>query len=234
MNNYLENLNEEQRKPVLHTEGPLMVIAGAGSGKTRVLTYKIIHLLKKGVSPFNILALTFTNKAAKEMKERISKLTNDNQAKSIWMGTFHSVFARILRSESELIGFPSNFTIYDSSGNGLAANFWTVGTEYYELTTEEGELIRFNQEFEFEETTYISTNYLNNNYPVLRKINKNTIITSVDREKKNPFKMTFPKNKQQFINLIKQTNFKIKDIGHYSFKILNNFEKEDIFILENQ
>ena len=114
MNNYLENLNEEQRKPVLHTEGPLMVIAGAGSGKTRVLTYKIIHLLKKGVSPFNILALTFTNKAAKEMKQRISKLTNDNQAKSIWMGTFHSVFARILRSESELIGFPSNFTIYDS------------------------------------------------------------------------------------------------------------------------
>ena len=108
MNNYLENLNEEQRKPVLHTEGPLMVIAGAGSGKTRVLTYKIIHLLKKGVSPFNILALTFTNKAAKEMKERISKLTNDNQAKSIWMGTFHSVFARILRSESELIGFPPN------------------------------------------------------------------------------------------------------------------------------
>ena len=100
MNNYLENLNEEQRKPVLHTEGPLMVIAGAGSGKTRVLTYKIIHLLKKGVSPFNILALTFTNKAAKEMKQRISKLTNDNQAKSIWMGTFHSVFARILRSES--------------------------------------------------------------------------------------------------------------------------------------
>ncbi len=114
MNNYLENLNEEQRKPVLHTEGPLMVIAGAGSGKTRVLTYKIIHLLKKGVSPFNILALTFTNKAAKEMKERISKLTNDNQAKSIWMGTFHSVFARILRSESELIGYPPNFTIYDS------------------------------------------------------------------------------------------------------------------------
>ena len=114
MNNYLENLNEEQRKPVLHTEGPLIVIAGAGSGKTRVLTYKIIHLLKKGVSPFNILALTFTNKAAKEMKQRISKLTNDNQAKSIWMGTFHSVFARILRSESELIGFPPNFTIYDS------------------------------------------------------------------------------------------------------------------------
>ena len=114
MNNYLKNLNEEQRKPVLHTEGPLMVIAGAGSGKTRVLTYKIIHLLKKGISPFNILALTFTNKAAKEMKQRISKLTNDNQAKSIWMGTFHSVFARILRSESELIGFPPNFTIYDS------------------------------------------------------------------------------------------------------------------------
>ncbi len=80
----------------------------------------------------------------------------------------------------------------------------------------------------------LDTNYLNNNYPVLEKINKNTIITSVDKKRKNPFKMTFPKNKQQFINLIKQTNFKIKDVGNYSFKILNNFEKEDIFILENQ
>ncbi|MFL2591804.1 MAG: UvrD-helicase domain-containing protein, partial [Flavobacteriaceae bacterium] len=114
MDNYLEKLNEEQRKPVLHTKGPLMVIAGAGSGKTRVLTYKIVHLLNLGISPFNILALTFTNKAAKEMKERISKITSETQGKSIWMGTFHSIFARILRSESELIGFPSNFTIYDT------------------------------------------------------------------------------------------------------------------------
>lgn len=111
---YLEELNEEQRKAVLHTEGPVMVIAGAGSGKTRVLTYRIAHLISKGVDPFQILALTFTNKAAKEMKERIARITSESDAKSLWMGTFHSVFARILRSEADKIGYPSHFTIYDA------------------------------------------------------------------------------------------------------------------------
>ena len=114
MNNYLENLNEEQKLPVLHKDGPLIVIAGAGSGKTRVLTYRIVHLIKQGVDPFNILALTFTNKAALEMKKRISKITSESISRNIWMGTFHSIFARILRSEAPLIGFPSNFTIYDT------------------------------------------------------------------------------------------------------------------------
>ena len=114
MNNYLENLNEEQKLPVLHKDGPLIVIAGAGSGKTRVLTYRIVHLIKQGVDPFNILALTFTNKAALEMKKRISKITSESISRNIWMGTFHSIFARILRSEAPLIGFPTNFTIYDT------------------------------------------------------------------------------------------------------------------------
>ena len=114
MNNYLENLNEEQKLPVLHKDGPLIVIAGAGSGKTRVLTYRIVHLINQGVDPFNILALTFTNKAALEMKKRISKITSESISRNIWMGTFHSIFARILRSEAPLIGFPSNFTIYDT------------------------------------------------------------------------------------------------------------------------
>ena len=114
MNNYLENLNEEQKLPVLHKDGPLIVIAGAGSGKTRVLTYRIIHLINKGVDPFNILALTFTNKAALEMKNRISLITSESVSRSIWMGTFHSIFARILRSEAPLIGYPTNFTIYDT------------------------------------------------------------------------------------------------------------------------
>ncbi len=111
---YLATLNEAQKAAVLNTEGPTMVIAGAGSGKTRVLTLRIAHLMNKGVDPFNILALTFTNKAAREMKERISKISNPNEAKNLWMGTFHSVFARILRSEAEKLHYPSNFTIYDT------------------------------------------------------------------------------------------------------------------------
>ena len=112
--NYLAELNESQRKAVEATEGAVMVIAGAGSGKTRVLTYRIAHLINKGVDPFNILSLTFTNKAAQEMKERIGKIVGYAESRNIWMGTFHSVFARILRSEAEKIGYPQNFTIYDT------------------------------------------------------------------------------------------------------------------------
>ena len=104
MKNYLNNLNESQLKATLHTDGPMIVIAGAGSGKTRVLTYKIAHLMTKGVDPFNILALTFTNKAAREMKERIAGIVGE-EAKNLWMGTFHSVFAKILRIEAEKIGY---------------------------------------------------------------------------------------------------------------------------------
>ena len=111
--NYLEHLNEAQRAAVVHTDGPVMIIAGAGSGKTRVLTYRIAHLLEKGVDAFNILALTFTNKASKEMRARIEKIMG-TEAKNLWMGTFHAVFAKILRIESEKLGYPHNFTIYDT------------------------------------------------------------------------------------------------------------------------
>src|SRR5210317_674254 len=92
----------------------MIIIAGAGSGKTRVLTYRIAHLMENGVDPFNILALTFTNKAAREMKSRIASVVGQSESRNLWMGTFHSVFARILRSEAEKLGFPSNFTIYDT------------------------------------------------------------------------------------------------------------------------
>lgn len=113
--NYLNELNSAQREAVENTQGPAMVIAGAGSGKTRVLTYRIAHLINLGVDPFSILSLTFTNKAAREMKERIAKIVGHHEARHLWMGTFHSIFARILRVESEKIGYPSNFTIYDTA-----------------------------------------------------------------------------------------------------------------------
>lgn len=120
MNELLEQLNESQRQAVLYTDGASLVIAGAGSGKTRVLTYKIAYLLKNGINgesikPWNILALTFTNKAAREMKERIARLVGEQQARYLQMGTFHSVFSRILRAEAEKIGYNSNFTIYDQT-----------------------------------------------------------------------------------------------------------------------
>ena len=114
MNNYLDSLNEAQKQAVLQKDGPMIIIAGAGSGKTRVLTYRIAHLMQQGVDAFNILSLTFTNKAAREMKERIAGVVGVSEAKNLWMGTFHSVFARILRSEADKLGFPSNFTIYDT------------------------------------------------------------------------------------------------------------------------
>jgi len=112
---FLSDLNEAQHKAVVNKDGPSLVIAGAGSGKTRVLTYRIAYLLSQGIPPDNILALTFTNKAAREMKERIGKLVGPDLAGQLWMGTFHSIFARILRSEGSHMGYPSSFTIYDSS-----------------------------------------------------------------------------------------------------------------------
>ena len=114
MSDFLDVLNDAQKAPVLHKDGPLMVIAGAGSGKTRVLTYRIAHLMGQGVDSFNILALTFTNKAAKEMKKRIAEMVGTSEAKNLWMGTFHSVFAKLLRFDGDKLGFPSNFTIYDT------------------------------------------------------------------------------------------------------------------------
>jgi DNA helicase II / ATP-dependent DNA helicase PcrA len=114
MQNYISQLNEAQQAPVFQKDGPMIIIAGAGSGKTRVLTVRISYLMSLGVDAFNILALTFTNKAAREMKKRISDIVGNNEAKNLWMGTFHSVFARILRSEADKLGYPSNFTIYDS------------------------------------------------------------------------------------------------------------------------
>src|SRR3984885_7676712 len=114
MREYLSELNEPQREAVLHKDGPIMIVAGAGSGKTKGLTTRIAHLMSLGVDAFNILALTFTNKAAKEMKERVERTLGNTDARNLYIGTFHSVFARILRSEAHRMGYPNNFTIYDT------------------------------------------------------------------------------------------------------------------------
>ncbi len=121
MKSYLQELNDVQRQAVTNIDGPVLVIAGPGSGKTRVLTYRIAHLIEEGVAPWEILALTFTNKAAREMKERIAKVVG-NKANQVWAGTFHSIFARILRVEAAKIGYPSNFTIYDSDDSKSLIN----------------------------------------------------------------------------------------------------------------
>ncbi|SHM30334.1 DNA helicase-2 / ATP-dependent DNA helicase PcrA [Chitinophaga jiangningensis] len=112
--NYLDELNERQREAVLHINGPLMIVAGAGSGKTKVLTTRIAHLMRNGVDAFNILSLTFTNKAAREMKERVEKILGGSEARNLYIGTFHSVFARLLRAEAHRLGYPNDFTIYDT------------------------------------------------------------------------------------------------------------------------
>jgi DNA helicase II / ATP-dependent DNA helicase PcrA len=114
MQDYISELNEQQRDAVLHKDGPIMIVAGAGSGKTKVLTTRIAHLLAQGVNAFNILALTFTNKAAKEMKARVEKILGNSEARNLYIGTFHSVFARILRGEAQHLGYERNFTIYDT------------------------------------------------------------------------------------------------------------------------
>ncbi|MGH1334885.1 MAG: ATP-dependent helicase [Aureispira sp.] len=148
---YLDELNDIQRKAVTHQTGPALIIAGPGSGKTRVLTYRIAHLLNTGVPPWKILTLTFTNKAAKEMKERISKVASGS-SNQIWAGTFHSIFARILRSEASKIGYPSDFSIYDSQDsksaiteivkkNGLDAKVYSAGAVYSRISLAKNNLV---------------------------------------------------------------------------------------------
>lgn len=149
---FLLELNDAQRAAASHMNGPLMVIAGAGSGKTRVLTYRIAYLIQQGVDPFQILALTFTNKAAKEMKARIGKLVGDHEARNIWMGTFHSIFARILRMECDKINYPRNFSIYDTTDSkslirdilkemGLDDKIYKPGTVYNRISASKNNLV---------------------------------------------------------------------------------------------
>ncbi len=149
---FLQELNKAQRAAASHTNGPMMVIAGAGSGKTRVLTYRIAHLISLGIDPFNIISLTFTNKAAREMKTRIGQIVGENEGKNIWMGTFHSIFSRILRIEADKLNYPSNFTIYDTQDTksllktiikelGLDDKVYKVGIVYGRISGSKNNLI---------------------------------------------------------------------------------------------
>ncbi len=166
---FLDTLNPPQKEAVLHTKGALMIIAGAGSGKTRVLTYRIAHLLNEPTEPFRILALTFTNKAAGEMRKRIQDLAG-KQAKYIWMGTFHSVFSRILRQEGHRLGFTKDFTIYDTEDSKnliktiikerkLDEKIYTIGAVYGRISTMKNQLISYKSYLQ--ESTYLQEDEYN-------------------------------------------------------------------------
>lgn len=181
MEDYLDQLNESQREAVIYNEGPSLVIAGAGSGKTRVLTYKIAYLVHHlGLPPQSILALTFTNKAAREMKERISKITGDQTARRLWMGTFHSIFSRILRYEAEHIGYPSNFTIYDSADSKsllkaiikemqLDDKVYRIGMVQSHISNAKNALVTWKA---YEQSTELMQHDIDSKVPLLREIYK--------------------------------------------------------------
>ena len=173
MNNLLQNLNKSQLEPTLQTDGPMIVIAGAGSGKTRVLTYKIAYLMSKGVDAYNILALTFTNKAAKEMKERISSMLGDNESKNLWIGTFHSVFAKILRIDADRLGYPSNFTIYDTQDSQRL-----VSSIISELNLDK-EIYKYKQ-------IYSRISSYKNNLITVKAYNSNNELIEADRQARRP------------------------------------------------
>jgi len=215
---YLDELNESQRVAVENIEGPTMVIAGAGSGKTRVLTYRIAHMMNQGIDPFNIMALTFTNKAAREMTERIGQIVGESEAKNITMGTFHSVFSRILRFNAERLGYPSNFTIYDTQDSKSLLK----------------EIIKG---FSFDEKVYKPANVLGrissakNNLISWQDYENNPKIQEEDRKAKRPeIKMIykayatrcFNAGAMDFDDLLYQTNILLRDhldvLAHYQQK----------------
>ena len=223
---YLKELNGAQCEAVENTEGPVMVIAGAGSGKTRVLTYRIAHLINKGVDPFNILSLTFTNKAAQEMKERIGKIIGVSEARNIWMGTFHSVFSRILRSEAEKIGYPTNFTIYDTQD---AKNLIKT------ILKEQG----LDEKIYKPGLVYSRISAAKNNLLSAAAYNKNTTIQSEDRQAAKPkigevYKVyesrCFKSGAMDFDDLLFKTNILLRD--HPA--VLNKYQHRFKYILVDE
>lgn len=224
--NFLDELNESQRKAVEFTDGASLVIAGAGSGKTRVLTYKIAYLLKMGLAPSSILALTFTNKAAREMKSRIADLVGERTARYLWMGTFHSVFSRILRAEADKIGFTKNFTIYDSSDSNSLIKSIIKGMQLDDKIYKPG-------------MVHSRISHAKNNLITPGSYNANADMMKSDMSARVPrmleiYRMYTDKCKQadamDFDDLLLQTNILFRDFP----EVLNKYREHFNFILVDE
>lgn len=219
MSHFLEELNSAQRAAAIATDGPIMIIAGAGSGKTRVLTYRIAHIMEKGNDAFNILALTFTNKAAREMKDRIAKIVGAKEAKNLWMGTFHSIFAKILRIEAEKIGYPNNFTIYDTDDSKSVIK----------------EILK---QFNLDDKIYKPSLVLNrisdakNKLISAQQYSNNPVTQQEDQSSRKPLlgqiyaayqKRNFKAGAMDFDDLLYQTNILLRDFPNVLLKYQNKF-----------
>ncbi len=222
---YLEGLNEPQREAVLQTEGPLMIIAGAGSGKTRVLTYRISHLINHGIDPFAILSLTFTNKAAAEMRQRIEKVVGP-EARSIWMGTFHSIFARILRIEAHRIGYTRDFSIYDTDDSkslirtilkelNLDDKVYRVGTVLHRISMAKNSLISVNE-------------YLRNE--IFKAEDEGNRVPDMGRVYKTYQERLLKANAMDFDDLLFNTNVLFRD----HIDVLNKYQQKFRYVMVDE
>ena len=223
---YLEGLNKNQREAVLQSEGPALVIAGAGSGKTRVLTYRIAHLLKQGAKPWTILALTFTNKAAREMKDRIAGVVGEKTARYLWMGTFHSVFARILRTEHETIGYPSNFTIYDSADSKSLIKTIIKSFQLDDKTYKPGVVA---SRISMAKNNLI-TPAVNSQHAEIRLIDKNMRMPAIHEIYKEYAKRCFLSGAMDFDDLLLKTNLLFRDHP----EIAENYQKRFDYVLVDE
>ena len=194
MSQYLDQLSPVQREAAVNYQGPSIIVAGAGSGKTRVLTYRIAHMLEEGVPAYHILALTFTNKAAREMRERIERIVPPARARSLWMGTFHSVFARILRNEAEKLGYPSSFTIYDTADSRNVVKLILKEMNLSDETYKPNEI-------------YSRISLAKNNLVTAASYESNTMLVAEDRERRRP----------QFVEIYKRYMLKCKENGAMDF-----------------
>lgn len=222
---YLAGLNPQQRAAVENTQGPVMIVAGAGSGKTRVITYRVAHLIQNGVDPFNILVLTFTNKASKDMRERISKVVGA-EAKNIWMGTFHSVFAKILRVEADKIGYPNNFTIYDTDDSKslirsilkemqLDDKLYAANYVYGRISMAKNNLISYS---EYNNNDQIQAEDISNKRPLLGQIYETYA------------KRCFKAGAMDFDDLLFKTNILLKDHPD----VLNKYQQKFKYLMVDE
>ncbi|MBS1651048.1 MAG: UvrD-helicase domain-containing protein [Bacteroidetes bacterium] len=216
---FLNELNPIQKAAAEQTEGPVMIIAGAGSGKTRVLTYRIAHIIEKGIDPFNILALTFTNKAAREMKDRIAKLVGNENAKSLWMGTFHSVFAKLLRIESEKIGYPHNFTIYDTDDSKSVIKDILKQFNLDDKTYKPSLVL--NRISEAKNKLISAQQYLNN--PIIQQEDYSSRKPLIGKIFEAYQKRNFKNGAMDFDDLLYQTNILLRDFPEVLYKYQNKF-----------